>query len=94
MSASREAISRASIRTATSSPAGSRLPERDEASSASQSLRAPAAGAPARLAAFENLRQPAALWNRLALSFSGALQNAGEVQERMRMYHTQEDERK
>ncbi len=24
----------------------------------------------------------------------GALQNAGEVQERMRMYHTQEDERK
>ena len=35
-----------------------------------------------------------ALWNRLALSFSGALQNAGEVQERMRMYHTQEDERK
>lgn len=60
MSASREAISRASIRTATSSPAGSRLPERDEASSASQSLLAPAAGAPARLAAFENLRQPAA----------------------------------
>ena len=55
MSASREAISRASIRTATSSPAGSRLPERDEASSASQSLLAPAAGAPARLAAFENL---------------------------------------
>lgn len=44
MSASREAISRASIRTATSSPAGSRLPERDEASSASQSLLAPAAG--------------------------------------------------
>ena len=38
--------------------------------------------------------KPAALWNRLALSFSGALQNAGEVQERMRMYHTQEDERK
>lgn len=47
MSASREAISRESIRTATSSPAGSRLPERDEASSASQSLLAPAAGAPA-----------------------------------------------
>ena len=48
------------MRTATSSPAGRDLPDLAEASIDSQSARAPGAGAPARLAAAENLRQPAA----------------------------------